>query len=669
MLILQTLLSFLFFVSLSFLVFYVAGFGVVAFKKNTLKDEEIIVFSLSLGLVFFVILAILLGSLNIRHLMLPILILTIIYLIVIRRNALFSPWKVLIKDKILLTLLVLGILTQGFINFPSGYQYKEGMMFWSSQGHDGLWHVALMEEIKKNYPPQNPVFSGERLYNYHYLVDVLMGEFYRIFPFFSSLDLYFRFFPPLFSFMIGISVFAFVNAWQKRRQIGYLAVFFTYFVGSFGYIVTYIKHKTIFGGETVFWAAQINTILGNPPHAIAIAFMSAFFLSFYFFIRERNKFWFLVSFFLAFTLAGFKVSAGLTLLIGLIFASLSDLFFKRNWSTAVLFGILGLSNFITIKLMTKGVTSFLIFLPWWFVRTMVVAGNRLDWVDLEHKRQHYLSVGRWTSYLRVVQLETMAFFIFLIGNLGMRFLGFFEIFKKFSSPINFFTNPLEVLLLTTCLTGFLIPMLFVQRGIIYNNIQFMQYFLLIFGFYAAVSTYKLTSYFKKRLVKLVVLLSVVFLSIPTVIGNMVEFYGRPPLAKISNRELEGLMRLKKQSSANDVLLTMPFNKFLHGKFGAQPWPIYVWYSTPYISAISTVRTYLTAEEQVLITGYPLDNRLEKANAFFRTYDYYGQKAFLKENKITYIYLAKGEIENPLNLSPEIIDKFFENEEVIIYRVR
>lgn len=670
-LLLQTLLFGLLFVAIVWLTFYIVGFGILAFHKKNLselEDGEIIALAPPLGVIIFVIFAVLFGLLNLRLLVLPLLLLIILYTIARNKMEIIKPWKIFKKEKVLLALIILGVLVQGFINFPSGMLYKDGLLFWSSQGHDGIWHIALMEEIRKNFPPQNPIFAGERLYNYHYLVDVLMGEFYRIFPFFSPLDLYFRFFPLIFSFLIGTSVFTFVKRWQNNAKIAYLALFFTYFTGSFGYIFTYIKQGHIFGGETVFWAAQLNTILGNPPHAISISFLTCFLLSFYLLISKGNKFWFFICILLASVLAGFKVSAGLVLLLGLGVAACVDLIFNRRFTTLILFVLLGISNFITIKSMTKGLGSFLIFLPWWFVRTMVVA--RLDWIDLELRRQHYLSVGRWTSYLRVLQLESLAFSIFLVGNLGMRFLGFYEQIRKiWVSKINFFKSPLEVLLFTITWISFLIPMLFVQRGIIYNNIQFMQYFLLIFGFYAAISAFRIIGYFKNRMLKLAALFLIVSLSIPTVIGNLVEFYGRPPLAKVTNLELQALNFLKNNSKADEIVLNAPFNKYLHDKFDKQPWPLYVWYSTAYIPALTGLKTYLSSEEQALITGYPIDERLEKMGTFFKQEDIDLNKRFLQDNKIDYLYLVKKAIETPLKLGNNLLEVFFENDEIIIYRVK
>lgn len=663
------MIFFLLFFLISIFVFYIPGFGIVAAVKKKLEDQEIITLSLALGIVVFVLSAFILAFLNIRYLMLPVIILVSFFIILKNKLDVFSPWKIFIKNKLLSVLIVLGILIQGFINFPSGYMYKDGLYFWSSQGHDGLWHVSVMESIKQFIPPKNPGFAGERLYNYHYLVDILMGEFGRIFPFFSSLDLYFRFFPVIYSLLIGMSVFAFVTRWQNNEKIGYLAVFFTYFVGSFGYIVTFLRTGNIFGGETTFWAAQQNTLLGNPPHAVSHILLVTFFLCFLLYLKERSLSFWILSFLAGSILAGFKVSGGFVMLVGLGAAALVDFINKRKVSILIFAFFVGLSNLLTVKLMTSNAVSFLMFLPWWFIRTMIV--DRLGWIDLELKRQHYLSRHTWNATLRVMQLETTAFLIFLVGNLGMRFLGVIELFRKFIFKRGeILKNPLEIMLLVTMLTSFTVPIFFVQRGLIYNNIQFMQYFLLIFGFYGAISTYRILKFFKNPLARLVILGLVIILSIPTVVGNLVEFYGpgKTALSKITKSELEALKFLKENSDNRSVILTTPFNQYLKDKFVNQPWPIYAWYDTSYVTALTGRSSYL-ASEHVTLLFYPQTNqRMENKKKFFEQSDFSWNYRFLREENISYIYLAKNELTKPLDTVKNGLKILFENDEVIILRV-
>jgi len=66
-----------------------------------------------------------------------------------------------------------------------------------------------------------------------------------------------------------------------------MATIFTYFAGSFGYIVTYLNNKTI-GGESIFWATQPQSASGNPPQIIS-DFMIMAAVYFYLLFKEQKK--------------------------------------------------------------------------------------------------------------------------------------------------------------------------------------------------------------------------------------------------------------------------------------------------------------------------------------------------------------------------------------------
>lgn len=663
-----TLFNLCIFLIAVFYILYLPGFLFLSKVHKDIVGSETIALSLSLGIICLVILGIFFSLVDLRYLLLPALgILGMISLVKFRKAVLY-PWSLLMENKFLLLIILLGILIQGFISFPSGYQYKDGLLFWSSQGFDGFWHISIMEEIKKGFPPQMPVFSGERLVNYHYLSDVLMGEWARIFPVFSSLDLYFRFFPILFSFLMGVCVFSFVKRWQNE-SIALWSLFFTYFAGSFGYMVTFLRNGQIFGGETAFWVSQLNTVVANPPHAIAISLLLSFLLSFLILLESKKKAWFLISFFCAAFIAGFKVSSGVVLLAGVGFAAVAYLIFYKRAFIIYLFILLGIFNFVTIKMMTKGVEGYLIFSPWWFIRTMVVV--KLDWLDLELKRQHYISKGTWHAWLRVLQLEFYAFSIFLIGNIGTRFIGFVEIFKKiFLKKHWIYSVPLDICILIMMLTGFIVPLFFLQKGIAYNTVQFMQYFLLFLGFYAAITTVKLSGLIENTLLRFLFLLFLIIFSIPTVIGNLVEFYGpgTAPLAVITNVELEALQYLKTHSSKDDIVLSPVFNKYLKNKYKTQTLPIYAWYSTGYISGLTGRRSYLALDDMVLQTGFDYEGRRLKVNNFFDQKNISESRNLLEEGKINYIYIPKIQLETPLSYN-EFLDLVFENQQILIYKVK
>ncbi|MDP3888840.1 MAG: hypothetical protein Q8Q24_02235, partial [bacterium] len=351
----------LFFLAISIFVFYIPGSLFLKKAKNKFRDDERIVLSIGLGFIVFLLLGVLAALLEIRWIVLPLLALVNIFAIVKYKLTNFSPFLGLIKQKILLAFLLLGTLVEGFINFPSGLLYNAGNLYWSSQGHDGLWHIAIIEAMKQKFPPTNPLYAGESLYNYHYLADFIIAEFNRIFSFFSSSDLFFRDFSFLISFLMGLAAYSFLTTWKQNKTIGYLGIFFTYFVGSFGYIVLLIQHRGFFGGETIFWAAQGNTIIGNMPHAFNYFLLPAFFLAFYYFLKDKSNLFLVLCFLLGGFLVGFKVSAGAVLLAGLGVACLGTLIFKQNKKIFILTAALGISNLITFKLITKEGESLLMF--------------------------------------------------------------------------------------------------------------------------------------------------------------------------------------------------------------------------------------------------------------------------------------------------------------------
>jgi len=667
---LQVLVLFPVFLGLSLFVFYLPGFLILSKAKTKLRSDEIIVLGLGLGIIVFLIQGIF--SSLIHNYFLTLLTYLAIAVFALKKFGLtiFLPFAQLLKEKFLTLILFLGILVEGFINFPSGFPYSSGHLYWSAQGHDGLWHIVVIEAIKKGFPPQNLLYAGEKIFNYHYFIDIIIATFNEMFPFFSSLDLYFRYFTFLIVFFIGIAVYSFLTTWRKNKTIGLLGVFFTYFVGSFGYIVLAIQGRGFFGGEALFWVSQGNTMIGNPPQAICFALIPAFLLALYHYLQKKERLFFLICCLLSSFLAGFKIYAAVVILAGLGVASLFSLINNRNREIIPLTPLLFLSNFAIFKSITRGGASFLMFQPWWFIRTMIVVPERVNWIDLEHRRQFYLARGGIRSLFRVVQFEATAFLIFLIGNLGTRVIGFGEIFKSFFKK-TIFTDPLESTLFFAMITSFLVPLFFIQKGVVYNLIQFMQYFLLIFGFYGAIALYGILKGFKKKTWKYLFLAIFVFLSVPTVIGNLVEFYGKNALAVVTYEEIEALDFLKTIVPGKEVILTKPHNIYAKSLYPSPPWPIYAWDSTGYVSAYTGKQTYYTDEGQMKILGLETEERLENTNDFFNPeLPIEDKKTFLELEKIKFIYLRTEEADEKQKevLSQLGLELIFENRETVIYRV-
>lgn len=662
----QFLFSLSFFLLVCFFVFYLLGFLILRLLNVKLERFEELSLSLTVGLVSFTLLSFILGYLKIRFLSLPILIFVGFLTFWKFKRELLKPfsWQVWRSFKPLFLLLGVGMPVQLVINFLSGWPYQDGIYFWSSHGHDGIWHLALMEELKDFFPARIPIFAGEALKNYHYFVDLLMAEFGRLFGF-SSLDLYFRLFPIVFSFLIGLNVFVFTYKWQKKKTTGYWAVFFAYLVGSFGYIVTYLQGRTWLGGETIFWVSQGNTILGNPPHAVSFAVMAAFFFFFFKYLEEKKSSLLVLSVLLAGVLIEFKVYAGVMVLGGLLATGVFEILLKRPLHAIKVFA-LGLPlSFLVYLPSNAGSSEFLKWQPWWYIRTMVVVPDRLNWIDLEFRRQHYATRGTWRGFIRSLQMEGTAFMIFLLGNLGMRVIGFWEFFKNLVKGIKISTFNFFFMV---CVVGsFVAPLLFLQKGVAWNTIQFMQYFLFFFGFLGAITANEITTQ-RKKFQKALLALIIVLFSIPTVLGNVIGFSPGHAFSRLPYPELEALRQLERISEREDVILTYPFYKYAYMGYKALPIPLYAWDSTAYVSFFSRRRTYLTDEGQAEILGYPRQARLDKVKDFFHTGDLKKAQELLREFDIDYLYLVKDE--HPLISEGELgLGKIYENSWSRIYKVK
>jgi hypothetical protein len=596
--------------------------GVVAFAAFTLLSYILIIFNIPLLIIPIIILAVAVG---------------------------FRPTLKIIKSiKIAFsvkTILVVAVFTIGVagqlaVIAPSGILKNNDLLFWSAHGHDGPWHIALMEEIKKGYPFQNPSFAGEKLVNYHFFSDIAPAIVSKYLPI-SNLDLYFRIFPFIYSLFLGASAFYLTKKITNSFSASIWAVVFTYFSGSFGYIIG--------KGESVFWATQPQSSSGNPPQIISnfLVLSSLYFLMSY--LKSKNdKRLFAVCVLLLGTLVGFKVYAAVALLGAIGIAGLWQLIKDRKPHLILLSIVSGALAAIIYFPNTSGSTSFLIFEPWWYIRTMIVEPSRLNLLDWELRRQTYIFESNWK---RVIYLEGVGFLIFFFGNLGMRFLGIWEFIKS------------HIIFKTTIVISLILPLLFLQKGVASNTSQFLQYFVLLFGILSGIAASKLTAKLKFLIPVIIILM------IPTQLKLLTDFYGtpedpRPALAKVSSQELEALNYIKDVSEKDSVIVTPPYNQYLDLKKEIPD--IWDWFDTSYISAFSQRRTYFDDYEQADIMGYDINERTETKKKIFENEKVEEVKASFSQTNGNLLYYPK--VLRP-KVNPELLglSKFFENEEIEVWK--
>lgn len=612
----------------------------------------------TVGFTFFTMISYFLLILNIHFLLIPIILIIDIFALKTlkfpKKIDFFPNFFPKLKLILIITIFLLGIIGQLLIIAPSGSYVDGDLVFWSAHGHDGSWHLSLMAELKKGYPLQNPAFAGEKLTNYHFFSDIAPADFNKYFKI-PALDLYFRFFPLIFSVLLGSLSFI-LGSRLGGFWAGLWITIFTYFAGSFGYIVTFIQNKTI-GGESLFWASQIQSSIGNPPQIISSIIILAFLVLFLNLLKTGRGF--LICALLAGTLIMFKAYGGVVILLSLLAVAIWQILRMRKVQFLILFTVSSVISAIIYFPNTSGTSAFLIFEPWWFIRTMVVAPDKLNWLDLELKRQTYIFEENWK---RVIQVELTAFLIFFFGNLGMRFLGLLYLFQN---TRKIFSDYFFTLFFMIILISFIFPLLFLQKGVASNTIQFFQYFLLLMGIAAGITTSKVLGKVKGTVIKIVLSLLLIMVLIPTQIALIYSFYNRSPFAKISSSEVQALNFLRENTDPESIILTPPYNKYLDLKKEIPD--IWDWFDTAYVAAFSERRVYLSDTEQVDIMGYDLNSRLKFQEDIFAQDNLIIFNKNLKEHGINYIYFPKP-LRPSLDLDQSSLKQVYTNDLVEIWQV-
>lgn len=643
--------GFFFFLFILFTVF-IPGAVILNFLLSKTSWGEKLVLSLGTGVVFFTFLSFWLKILHLQNLIFIYCFLSLIFFLKkkVYKNFYFKE-KV---DKLSLFFIFLGGLFQSSLLLKSGTLQEKGVVFWGVNGYDGIWHSALIAEINRVFPYQNPGFAGYLLKNYHFFSDLFLAQAHFLTKI-PILDLYFRFSPLFFSFLLNSLVYIFALRWTGNKKVGYWSIFFVSFASSFGWILPFFGLGSN-NWETAFWGAPTSSAFLNPPFGVSLVIILTVLILLDVFIKIKNKKIIPILIIILGSLVGFKSYGALVVFLTLFILGFWELVKdKKIWLGLVVF----LSGFISLGIYWKSNIrgeTFLIWKPWWFIRTMVEAPDRLNWIGLEMKRQTYLFLGK--NFMALL-IEILALLIFLIGNLGTKTLGFFSL-RKILKENSFLNRFLSVVLPVS----FLPPLLFTQKEVAWNTIQFIYYFIFFFSFLAALATAMILEKSAPKWIKLFFIFALIATSLPSAIKTFWWYNSPVPTTILEVKEKEALDFLRKNSSPQGVILTYPYQEKKKGNFG-YPIPL-TYYNSLYVSFFSDRRTYLEDQNTANILGYPLEERLEKVEKFFMTNEKEIAGNFLQQEGIDYIYLVDDQ---KIKLERDLpITEIFNNGKVRIFKV-
>lgn len=525
-------------------------------------------------------------------------------------------------------LILVAVGFQVLVMVKSGTVYQGGLAFWGVHGHDGMWHTALIQELARPFPPQNPGFAGAGLQNYHYFFDLFGAEAYRITGV-SILDLYFRWLPILLALTANGLVFVFVRRWVKNPRAAGWSVFFFSFASSAGFLLP-LAGLGSSNWETAFWAMQSATSLQNPPFYFSLIFILA---ALFLLAVNNGEYQRRLALWLPAILIGLlmvtKVYGGVVMLAALAGVGLWRILVRKDRWLFQLFAASLLVGVVLYLSVGGASAGFIHFSPGWFLRIMLEAPDRVNWPGLEVRRLNWAAAGRW---LPAGAIWLVAGGLFFVGNMWVRLVGFWP--KKTGR------DPVASLLWAMVGFGFVPTLLLTQEYVAWNTIQFFYYAIFALGLLAGPGFNSLLRTLRSRWIRVCVGLAVAAVSIPGSLRTISWYVSQVPASWVSGEELSTLGWLRENADPEAVILVHPYRPEIADQL-SPPVPL-AYYNTAYVAFFSGRRVYLEDETAAYIQGYDYAGRLDKIRSFLSTTDLEKAKDFLRIGGIDYLYFPEGQ---------------------------
>ena len=531
-------------------------------------------------------------------------------------------------------------------------------------GRDELWHLALINELKVNFPPDNPGFAEVSLKGYHFFYNFLLAKISNIF-FISPLSLHFHFFPLFMAILWGVGVYALMFVWGRKVSIALWAVFLTMFGGSFAFILRLRGHENL-SLDSAFGIQQPATALINPPFSISIVIVIAALFAFYQYFSTKKKDWLVPIVLCIGIVSMFKVYAGIILIGSFLLLSLFQLF-KKNYIFLLSSFFIGIL-FISTYWILADHQSKLIFYPLWAPHD--VLNSNMPWYGYAEKMYTYTKLSVIKG---IIETELYGWYVFFFGNLGTRLIGLLFLplflFKQYRK-LSFFA----ITLLIMAAISILIPLFFIQSGQVFETIQMAWYFLFFISLFAAFGFYKLFSFSYSKTLKVILFAAILLLTLPSAYEPYRGYFGaiQSRGSSLSDPYFKAMQFLKSEGDYNKTVIEIPEEKVNDTEKA-----ILGWYggSSPAIVAFANKRSYLS-NEYLHFTGVDIKPRINFIRKIillnrisiddFRYKNLMNDvKQELKKNNISYIYSPY-----PLTFveNSRYIHKIYGNQAAIIYKI-
>jgi len=233
------LTDFLLFIVFQLLIVYPLGKTILNFMGMKFWLIPSLVFGVNIGIVVLTIAALILGYTNNYYLLPLIAVISLILFFLQIRNIKFSKFNIRgilkLPDLVVISTILLCVLIQSFIVFPNGVSTGGILRVKNVFTEDGMWHIAIINNLKKSIPPSNPIFAGEKLTNYNYFSDIYIAVIQK-FTHIKTLTLYFKLIGPFLALLCAVSLYFILKVLTGNQIIAGMGVLLITLASTYYYI-------------------------------------------------------------------------------------------------------------------------------------------------------------------------------------------------------------------------------------------------------------------------------------------------------------------------------------------------------------------------------------------------------------------------------------------------
>lgn len=612
--------------------------GNLLIKRLKLDILSECVLSILVGFVMWILLGLFFGFTHMRFLLPVYISISLILWIKINGFSFYKKFRGSKFDSKIFLLIFTGTIIQLSSVFLNGVILKN-IIYYCCGLPDTLFHLALTNELTKNFPPNEPALSNIPLHNYHFLSSLGIADLINVFglPLVSTS---YQYATVLFSVLLGLSAVALTNILELNKNYKLWLIFLLYFSGDIIFLLPFI-----FGNGLDFTLTTLenaSSLWVSPPRFYSLVVLLTGLSLFVLWIKKKNSYAGFIMAFVFASLIGLKVYTGAIILSGFLFLSIYFII-RKKFKQLIPIILMYVLSFVIYFPINSGAGG-LYFTGFWRFEDFIVQES-LGLSHLELARRIYLEHH---NALRVFSYDLLFGALYVFFSSGVLVLGIIQSKKSLKQfPLEF--NILACSgLLSTCAVGFF----FLQKTGGANSSQFLISIYIIGCIYTALSI----SWWLKKFPHLVYISLAVCIIILTSARVVHDTYVREQKitkmegAVIRNEILESYKYLENIKDGTNIMVSNPTSL-----------------DCIFMTYISNKSTYMCSIGAPDDRGRNLKDRQILNTLVFNGSNTKNTKQRLRDENIMYLYLNKPNVEIETNME-KIYKKVFENNSAVIFKV-